>query len=120
MKRDMDLVRRILLAIEGGEHGVAPQPLLIDGYTDEQIGYHVYIMIQGGLLEGSVVSMMEGPSPEAIASSMTWAGHEFIESARDEKRWKEARGLLEKVGGAAISVWSNVLSHLVLKNLGLP
>ncbi len=41
MKRDMDLVREILLAIDSHEKGYAPQKMEFEGYTDEQIGYRV-------------------------------------------------------------------------------
>jgi hypothetical protein len=119
MKRDMDLVRGILLAIEENESGFAPRQITIDGYSSEQIGYHVHIMIQGGLLKGAEVTHMHSASPESIASTMTWAGHDFIESARNAERWKQTKGLVEKVGGAAFNVWTTVLTHIVMKNLGL-
>lgn len=50
MKREMDLVRQILLKIEQHEHGLAPRDLAIDGHTDEQVAYHVHLMGQAGLL----------------------------------------------------------------------
>jgi hypothetical protein len=36
MKRDMDLVREILVQIEEHEHGMAPRNLTIEGYYSEQ------------------------------------------------------------------------------------
>jgi|GEM_PF-7061885 len=44
MKRDIDLVREILLALEEHDHGYAPKDLEIRGYSKEQIGYHVWLM----------------------------------------------------------------------------
>ena len=38
MKRDPELVRKIILAIEDAPGGNAPQPLHIYGYSEEQIG----------------------------------------------------------------------------------
>jgi hypothetical protein len=38
MKRDMDLIREMLLAIESDAHGFAPK-IEILGYTQEQIGW---------------------------------------------------------------------------------
>ena len=40
MKRDMDLVRKILMVCADHEHGHAPRNLMIEGYSDEQIGHH--------------------------------------------------------------------------------
>jgi hypothetical protein len=48
MKRDMDLVRKILLQIEEHPHGFAPNYLAIEDYTQEQIGFHVLLMGEAG------------------------------------------------------------------------
>ena len=44
MKRDMDLVRKILLECEQQESGFPPEKLEIEGYSDAQLGYHVHLM----------------------------------------------------------------------------
>lgn len=44
MKRDLDLIRKMLLAIEESPSGFAPE-LKFPGYTDAQIGYHAYLLI---------------------------------------------------------------------------
>jgi hypothetical protein len=41
MKRDMDLVRQILMVMEDHEHGFAPHPFEVPGYTEEVVGYHL-------------------------------------------------------------------------------
>lgn len=119
MKRDMDLVRRILLALEQHESGFAPRDLKVEGYTEEQIGYHVYIMMEGELLKGANTTVRGSNSPEAMASCLTWSGHEFLDAAREDGRWNEAKSLLDTVGGAALAVWQTVLAKLVLKSLGM-
>ena len=119
MKRDMDLVRGILLALEEHEFGFAPRELKVEGYTEEQISYHAYIMMEGGLVEGCDVTAISSDSPGADLSRLTWSGHEFLDVAREDGQWKEAKGLLDKVGGAAFVVWQTVLTKLVLKSLGM-
>ncbi len=84
MKRDMDLVREILMVCADHEHGRAPRDLAIDGYSEEQIGHHAYLMMQAGLVEAADVTTMGSESPEAVVTSVTWAGHEFLEASRDE------------------------------------
>ena len=44
MKRDMDLVRAIVLAIEAAPTGFAPNSVEIPGHTGEEIGYHVHLI----------------------------------------------------------------------------
>ncbi len=89
MKRDMDLVRNILLAIEADPTGYPPEELEIEGYTKDQIGYHMLIMIEAGLLEGQEVTPMGASCPVGIPTRMTWHGHEFLDACRDVTRWSE-------------------------------
>jgi len=50
----------------------------------------------------------------------TWEGHEFIDAARDDSRWKKAT---EKVGSAAgsvpLKVLTDVLVSLAKSQLGM-
>ncbi|MCK4340490.1 MAG: DUF2513 domain-containing protein [Phycisphaerae bacterium] len=112
MKRDMDLVRQLLLKIEEHEHGLAPRNLPIDGYDDEQIGYHVHLMGQAGLLKVADVTHLGSASPEAIPVRMTWAGHDFLDAARSETIWSRAK---DHLGANWASVPFEVLKSLLVK-----
>lgn len=46
MKKDMDLIRKIILTLESSPNGYAPANLEIQAYTSEQIAYHTYLLIQ--------------------------------------------------------------------------
>jgi hypothetical protein len=50
LKRDMELVRKILLHAEKAESGSVDDGLDIEGYTEHQIAHHVYLMEQAGLV----------------------------------------------------------------------
>jgi len=120
MRRDLDLIRKMLLAIEDSPSGWAPD-FKIEGYSDAQIGYHAHLMIDAGLARGSDVTTMGGHGPEALLTSLTWEGHEFAEAARDEKRWKKAMGVVaEKGGNITLDVMKQLLVSLMKGALGLP
>ncbi len=120
MRRDLELIRKIILAVEASPHGNAPNPLLIEGYSEEQIGYHSYLIVDAGLAEGYDVGHMGSPGPEWVVLHLTHAGHDFADSARDEKRWAKATGIVkEKVGDATIDVIKDVLSGLIRGGLGI-
>jgi len=124
MKRDMDLVRKILMACADHEHGFAPPTLQIEGYSEEQVGHHVYLMMQAGLVKGADVTAMGSSSPEAVLSSITWAGHEFLEASRDEGLWTKAKQAAGSTGGMVLDVLKSVLIGLATeaakKAAGLP
>ncbi len=91
MKRDMDLVREILLKIEKHEHGMAPDNLSINGYTEEQVGYHVHLMGQAGLLKVADMTCRGSTSPAAMPIRMEWNGHEFLDAIRSDTIWDRTK-----------------------------
>lgn len=120
MKRDMDLVRKLVFAIEDHPHGFAPSDIEIDGYTEEQIGYHLFIMMEAGLINGADVSHTGCRSPQALASSLTWAGHEFADAARSESFWNKAKKTIqEKVGSITIGLLTEYLQQMARDALGM-
>lgn len=121
MKRDLELIRKILLMVESSPTGYAPDEIIVEGYTAEQIGYHAYLMIQAGLVEGSDVTNMESPGPEWRINNLTWWGHEFAEAARDESRWKKAMGIIKEKGGSiTMDVLKDLLTSLMKGAFGIP
>ena len=118
MKRDMDLIRKMLLAIEEDPHGFAPK-IEIQGYTREQIGYHAVLLGEAGLAKIIDMTLEESKTPEAIVERLTWAGHEFLDSARENRIWNQAKDKIAKIGGASIQIWLMILTEFIKKELGL-
>jgi len=123
MKRDMELIRKMLLAIEDAPTAFAPKQLTIDvedGVTQEQFGYHAYLLINAGLAEGATATNRGSTSPQARISNLTWDGHEFAAAARDETTWRKAMSIVQEKGGAVtLDVVKALLSQLAKAGLGL-
>jgi hypothetical protein len=111
VKRDLELIRRILFAVEDAPTGFAP-PLEIEGYTPSQIGYHAYLLIDGGFAKGPELTHMQSEGPEARITSLTWEGHDFAEAARDPERWQQVMKIVKDKGG---SVTLDVVKQLLIK-----
>jgi hypothetical protein len=120
MQRNMDLVRTILMRIEDSLSGWAIPPFGIAGYMPEQVHYHAHIMTEDGLIEGVDAPSAKGKGPEAMPRALTWKGHEFLDLARDQKRWNQVHAIIRKVGSAPIAVWMEILQELLLQDLGVP
>ena len=120
MKRDLNLIRKMVLAIEDAESGWAPT-LSFEGYTPSQVGYHAYLLVDAGLAKGVDVSTHGSQATTALITSLTWAGHEFAEAARDDTRWKKALGLVVEKGGAiTFEVLKQLLVVVMKGTFGLP
>lgn len=122
MRRDMDLVRKILKLVEAHETALnVGWDLAVDGYTDEQIGYHIHLMGQAGLVIAIDSTTMSDTSPSAMVSSLTWQGHDFLESIKDDDLWAKAKKhVLIPAGGAAFSVLKEWIKAEAKQRLGLP
>lgn len=120
MKRDMDLVRQILMAAESQEGGYASENPAIDGYTEDQIGYHVHLMEQAGLVEATDTSEMDSASPSAILLSIKWNGHEFLDAAKSNTVWAQAKEKAKSVGGSlTLDLMKELLVATARSQLGL-
>ncbi|MCC6968965.1 MAG: DUF2513 domain-containing protein [Phycisphaerales bacterium] len=109
MKRDMDLVRLILQKMEEHELGRAPSGMTFEGYTAEQVGYHVLLMGEAGLLLAVESKEIGRKSPSAQPIRLTWAGHEFLDASRSPERWERAKSAAKGVGGLAFDVLKSIL-----------
>ena len=130
MKRDMDLVRELLLALEDvPAHfdrtvrlAIGEGALALVGRSNEEIAYHIRIMTQGDLIS------MGGISEDGVAIEkyygFRWSGHEFLDDVRDPKAWAAAKDGAAKVGSGSLGfLWEvakSIGKYEVGKRLGIP
>jgi len=95
MKRDMELVRLILLGQETGE-----TPPELSEYSKEAIIYHYQIMDDAGLIVASFEKDISGIAFGGGVNRLTWAGHDFLDSTKDSKIWKMAKAHIIKPGAS--------------------
>jgi hypothetical protein len=98
MKRDINLVRQILLAMESHPSGFAPHKFTIVGYHQDVIGHHVYLMEQAGLITAVSTTEFGSTSPVAQPLTITWRGHDFLDAVRDETVWSKVKIELKDKG----------------------
>jgi hypothetical protein len=120
MKRDMELIRKILLTVEESDTGWANHPIEIDGYDEHTIGYHCLLLVEADLCEGENITASRSKGPEAMITRLNWEGYEFLDAAKEPARWEEARRtIFDKLGSASFQVWTAVLTNLMLRSTGL-
>lgn len=98
MKRDMDLVRRIVLATEAQPYG---KPLRrLEGVPQEEFIANVAWLIEAGLVEGQALAGTGSFAKLAFVSRLTWAGCEFADGLRDDTIWAKAKTSVLKPGAS--------------------
>ena len=85
MKRDMELIRKLILKIEDCPSGWAPSDLSVEGHSADEIGYHLYLIVDSGLAAGSDISDRGSSGPTYLISHLTPAGHDFAERGKRDK-----------------------------------
>ena len=98
MKRDMDLVRLILLEIEDKYRSTAIYDLAIDGYDTEMVAYHCKILYEAGLISDYKAQYADNEIYVFGVGSLTWNGNDFLEKIRDDSQWKKVKETITKKG----------------------
>ncbi|WP_404443478.1 DUF2513 domain-containing protein [Sutcliffiella horikoshii] len=109
MKRDMELIRTILISIEENNSQMGWIDLDIPEYEDDMISYHVELLNNAGFIEAVDLSSMDGY--EWKPKKITWNGHEFLDSIKNDTVWNEVKEQVKEKGGN--------ISFEVLKALAL-
>ena len=111
----MNLARQILMELEKEPYGGAPVSINIKDTSNEDVVYHVMLLDEAGLIEAFELGFGE---INWMPIRLTWAGHEFLEAARDEKRWKKATKMMQtKGGGIVFEVLRDLLVSMVRRKV---
>lgn len=114
MKRDMDLVRCILITLSNSDERVRSDDPVFEGYSRQLVGYHFQILDEAGLIDAVVCGGDDDPYRSAFAYRLTWEGNDFLDSVRDEAIWKRVRSaVVEAAGGASLDVVKSIAPTLV-------
>lgn len=111
MKRDIGLVRKLILCLETNELPADSDELNLE-VDQDAIDYHLRLMIEAGLIMGTT---MRGG---VIVSRLTWEGHDFADACRDDVVWKKTiRHIGEKTKSVTFDVLVSVLKGILTKTL---
>lgn len=108
MKRDMDLIRELLLKLEtlplrpGDVWLLAPhtEDIQIDSFDADQIGYHLSLIQDAEFIDTGGIGGMDGIG----FRSLTWAGHDFLDSVRSPDVWDKTKQAASAAGGFTVEL----------------
>ena len=118
MKRDMDLVRDILLAVEastGDPRGRVE--LSIDGRERLEVAYHVQLLADAGLLDAIERNTMGPSGYDWWPTRLTWYGHEFLDIVRDPEIWAKTRDGAIAAGGFTFDLLKDLAKGFLRKQI---
>lgn len=139
MKRDMDLCREILKAVEDHEsHLVNIDEIVARIEKPRPICFHhCHVMFEAGLLDEKskqLTRRVANPNYRApketfdpdkayfeihdgtwVAFSLTWEGHEFLDESRNDEHWNQAKDVVRKSGTWSFSIIADVLKSIAIE-----
>jgi hypothetical protein len=113
MKRDMDLMREILLEVEklnSMERWVA-RPLM--GHSKEEVVAHVRLAMDAQLVGGAVTSSLA-----ASVHRLKSDGYDFLEASRDTELWEDAKKRAQSAGvPITIAAMKIIINTLIIERV---
>jgi hypothetical protein len=120
MKRDLDLVRQLMLQIEALP-AAPPVQYRMSEIEDPVLLAHLEMLIEAGLVNGRI-SRSQGTRGDVISvSGLSWQGHEWIEMVRSQSLWNEVKSTVLDGGGVlTFELTSAVAAKIFRARLALP
>ncbi len=121
MKRDMDLIRELLLKLEAlpmrrsGIVSITPDAteIAVPGYDVDQIDYHLSQLREAGFIDEGGARPMFGIGFRCL----TWAGHDFLDSVRNPEIWAKTKKGAEAAGGFTVDLLKDLAKGFVKKQI---
>ena len=98
MKRDMDLVREILLEIEEQYISTVTYDLEIEGYDMATVAYHCKILHEAGLISAYKAQYAGDDIWSFGVGSLTWEGNDYLDKVRDNSTWNKTKNIIKEKG----------------------
>lgn len=116
MKRDMESIRTILLAVRDADEAV----LKITNMDAATFLFHAQLLQEAGLVIGKVPTDNQNRAKAAVLYRLTWNGHDFADSIADNTIWDKSK---KRIIGPSVS-WSfdilkDVVAATIKESLGL-
>jgi hypothetical protein len=122
MKRDLNLVLKILEYFETRKEVSIIQELKIEGYGDQVVKYHLRLMYQANFLSAEEVTSNSTKKRliEIFPFELTWEGHEFLKSLHNKAVLKKVKVLFGKsLSDIPFTIIKEVALSIFRKEIGM-
>ena len=122
MKRNLDLLRNLLIFIEerNTSEPIHSADILIDGHSDVEIGLHLNLMADANFIVGEYVKSTTNPDrivQTMLVFDLTWRGHEYLDTIRDPEIWRKTKEISKKSGNATFEFAIEIAKSLAKQGL---
>ncbi len=97
MKRDWDVIRSVLVDLQGMSLAEKSQlEYSIDERDEDPVTLHVFLLYDAGFLKGIPADDMDGRG--LLCPDLTWEGHELLASMESKPVWEKVKARATEEG----------------------
>lgn len=122
MKRDLELIRRILLAIEnsGPQDRLSVSSFVTDTFPPAMVSLHIKLLLDCDYIEAFPLRYIGASYDDFIIKRITSNGYDYLDSVKNNTVWNKTKEKLSAVGGeAALDVVKEIGKAVTLNLLGI-
>ena len=126
MKRDLDLIREIMLVLEDkmeyGKNFKSTQ--LIEVIQDktlsaEKLAYHVGLLVENDFIKAKEYKYQSGEPTDYLINTITSQGQDFIDTIRQDTTWNKIKEKAYSVGGFTLPLLMDIGKEYLKKQFGV-
>ena len=126
MKRDLDLIREIMLVLEDKmEYGKNFQSThLIEVMQDktlsvEKLAYHLGLLVENDFIKAKEYRHQSGEPTDYLINTITSQGQDFIDTIRQDITWNKIKEKASNIGGFTLSLLVDIGKEYLKKQIGI-
>ena len=115
MKRDLDLIRHILLTVESSSEIPVPiDKIATSKYTIEEIAYNIVLLNDAGYVVLKSNPALSNPFEKFYIERMTMSGCDYLDNVRDPEIWAKTKQTISGVvKSAGLDLVKSVAAGLI-------
>lgn len=126
MKRDLKLIRELLLIIEskGDSFNQLSQediPYNDDShkYSEQSVYKHIELLNDAGFIKAKITILNDGRYASPLIGGITWQGYEFLETIRNENNFDKIKKRLGDLTSFALPIVQQLGVEFLKSQFGL-
>ncbi len=121
MKLNKDCIRDLLIYLEDNlsyTHRISTGSLSLKDYTRDELVYTVERLSEAGFINVSKICD-EPCTPTYFIFSLTYNGHQFLDTIRDNSIWKNTKTVASQLASVSLPIIQEIAISFIKTKLGL-
>jgi len=126
MKRDLDLIREIMIVLEDKmEYGKNFQSAhLIEFMQDktlsaEKLAYHIGLLVESDFIRAKEYKYQSDDPTQYLINTITSQGQDFIDTIRQDTTWNKIKEKAYAIGGFSLSLLFDIGVGILKERIGI-